>query len=182
MKKNYYLLTAGGVDKKGIVFKLSGILKENSFNIEDSSMLMLRGTFSVIMLLSHAKATRSKKFMAELKKFATEFDMTVDIKTISEKEMRPAPHTGETYMISISGADKPGIVNAMTAVIVEKGGNKIDLETKSSQKTTPPAYYMLLEVDMPKKDNAKKLEAALKKTGSRIGVHVSVNKAEKEIL
>jgi len=179
--KERYLLTAGGVDRKGIVFNLTGLLKNHNFNIEDSSMVMLRRTFSVIMLLSNEKG-RKKDFDKELKEFMAKNRMNVHLEKVAEREMAEYPGRGNTFMISISGADKPGIVNEMSGVIYRLGGNITGLETKSSEKTRPHAYYMFLEVDMPKKTGMKSLEKAFKDKGKKAGVHVSVNRVEKEIL
>jgi glycine cleavage system transcriptional repressor len=181
MKKRF-LLIAGGVDKKGIVYSLSSILKDHDFNIEDSSMIMLRRTFSVIMLLSCERGPDMPKFEKALAIFMKKNSMTIDLRQVSEREMREYRPPGETYMISISGADRPGIVREMTAVLYKSGANIIGLETKSSEKTKPHAYYMFLEVDLPRNRNAQKIEAALKKQGNRIGVHVTVNRVEKSIL
>lgn len=180
--KRRYLLVAGGVDKKGIVYSLSKILKEYEFNIEDSSMIMLRRTFSMIMLLSNEGRFNEAKFEKDLAVFMNKNTMTVDIREISEKEMKEYGPAGISWMISISGADKPGIVKTMTEILYKSGANIVGLETKSSEKVKPHAYYMFLEVDLPKSKNISKLETALKKAGKKIGVHVAVNRVENSVL
>lgn len=181
MKKRY-LLVSGGIDKKGIVLNLSKILKDYDFNVEDSSMIMLRRTFSMIMLLSNEGKFNEVKFEKDLAVFMNKNSMTVDIREVSEKEMREYKPAGESYMISISGADKPGIVKTMTEILYKNGANITGLETKSSEKVKPHAYYMFLEVDLPKNKNIVKLEAALKTAGKKIGVHVAVNRVENSVL
>jgi glycine cleavage system transcriptional repressor len=180
--KNRFLLIAGGIDRRGIVYSLTQVLKRHEFNIEDSSMVMLRRTFSVIMLLSHEGMYDLKKFDPEIAAFSKRSGMTLELKKISEKEMKEYGGEGKTYTISISGADKPGIVNSITSLLYKSGANIIDLETKSSEKVVPHAYYMFLEVDLQKKTDAKKLEAALVKLGKKLGVHVTFSGVEKAIL
>jgi len=185
MGKKYFLVTAGGVDKKGIVFNLTKILKKYGFNIEDSSMILLRHTFSVIVILSHNtnfSKTLLEKFHNELKIFMKNSGMTADIKSISSKDMQEYREEGMVYLLSISGADKPGIVNSVTGILYKNGVNIIDMETKSSQKTSPPAYYMFLEVDIPKRIKIDKLSRELKVAGKKIGVHISINKVESAVL
>lgn len=181
MKKRY-LLAAGGVDKKGIVYSLTKILKSYDFNIEDSSMMMLRRTFSMIMLLSNESNFNGVKFEKDLAVFMNKNSMTVDIREISEKEMKEYRPAGESWVVSISGADRPGIVNAVTGLLYKSGANITGLETKSSENVKPHAYYMFLEIDLPKGRNAAKLEAALEKLGKKIGVHTAVNRVEDNIL
>jgi len=182
MEKHYYLLTAGGVDSKGIVFDLTRLLTTFAFNIEDSSMVMLRRTFSVIVLLSREDPELPRVFDARLRRFGDKFGMSVDFRRITRKEMAEYDVKGKRYMISISGADRPGIVKSITEAIVKKGGNIIDLETKSSQRSTPPAYYMLLEVDVPARVKETAFRQALVRSGKRTGVHVSVTRVTDEIL
>ena len=175
-----FLLTAGGVDRKGIVFNLANVLKKNGFNIEDSSMVMMRRTFSVIMLLS-SKTRPSAGFQKELDIFMKKYKMAAGISEVTEKDMRE--YSGDNrYMISISGADKKGIVSAMTGVVYKFGGNITGLETKSSEKVKPHAYYMFIEADMPKKTGVKGMEAALAPAAKKLGVHVSVNRVESSAL
>jgi len=182
MSAKKFLLIAGGVDKKGIVYKLTKILKDYEFNIEDSSMVMLRRTFSIIMLLTNKSNIDEKKFNNDICKFMNENQMMIDLKIISDKEMMQYREEGNIYMISISGADKPGIVNKITEILFKNGVNIIDLETKSSEKVKPHAYYMHMEVDVPKKVNIKNLEKKLKDAGKKIGVFVNIYENEKEIL
>jgi len=182
MNKGYFLLTAGGVDRKGIVYNLSKILKKYKFNIEDSAMMMLRHTFSVIMLLSNTEKFEKAKLNKELGYFLKKSDMTGSIKSITEKEMIEYREEGNTYIISISGADRPGIVKTITEILYENKVNIIDLETKSSQKVEPNAYYMILEIDAPAGLDINVLEHKLKDAGEKIGVHVNVNKMESSIL
>ena len=182
MDKQFYLLTAGGVDSKGIVFELTKLLTAFSFNIEDSSMVMLRRTFSVIVLLSREDPRLPDPLNQRLRSFGDRFGMSVDFRRITRKEMQEYDGKGKRYMISISGADRPGIVRSITGAIVKKGGNIIDLETKSSQRTDPPAYYMLLEVDMPAKVSEVAFRQALVRSGKKIRVHVTVQRVVNEIL
>jgi glycine cleavage system transcriptional repressor len=106
----------------------------------------------------------------------------VDIRKVPEKEMKKYRPAGESYMISISGADKPGIVKTMTGILYKNGANITGLETRSSEKVKPHAYYMFLEVDLPDNKNIAKLESDLKKSGNKIGVYVAVNRMENNIL
>ncbi|MCX8094161.1 MAG: hypothetical protein N3E50_08355 [Candidatus Goldbacteria bacterium] len=180
MKKRY-LLVAGGIDRKGIVYNLTEILKQFNFNIEDSSMVMLRRTFSIIMLLTLYKKIDETEFQKKLCDFMNKYNMTLDIKEISEKEMKEYK-SNNVYIITLSGADKPGIVNIITDIILRHNGNIIGLETKSSENVRPHAYYMILEVDFSVKTKIKIFEKELKKVGEKIGVVVNINKIEKDIL
>jgi glycine cleavage system transcriptional repressor len=180
--KERLMLMAGGIDRKGVVFELTSILKKFKFNIEDSSMIMLRRTFSMIMLLSTDVKYGKKQFLDDISAFMKKSGMTVDIKVISEKEMAEPAAKADIYSVTISGADKSGIVNGITEAIFSNGGNITGLETKSSEKVKPHAYYMFLEVEIPSKPGIKKLDSALKAAAAKYKVHFSMTKVDKEIL
>lgn len=177
-----FLLLAGGIDKKGIVYKLTGILKKHKFNIEDSSMVMLRRTFSIIMLLTNKYKIDEKIFQKDICDFMNKNQMVVDIRMITENEMKEYREEGKIYLISISGADKIGIVNEITKFLFKNKVNIIDLETKSSEKVKPHAYFMHLEVDVPKEIDIKKIEKKLNDICKKIGINANINPVEKEIL
>ena len=181
MKKRHILI-AGGIDRKGIVFSMTGMLKKYGFNIEDSSMIMMRRTFSVIMLLSNSAGYSKTGFEKSIAAFRKKFNMAVDIKAVSEKQMKEYKCAGKRYMVSISGADRPGIVNEITGIIYKSGANIIGLETKSSEKTKPHAYYMFLEIDLPSPPDLKAFEKRLKSAAKKIGVHVTVSRVEDRVL
>jgi glycine cleavage system transcriptional repressor len=52
---NYYLLTAIGDDRPGIVAEISKFLYENDFNIENSSMAKLNNEFSMMLIVATDK-------------------------------------------------------------------------------------------------------------------------------
>ncbi len=177
-----FLLLAGGVDKKGIVYKLTEILKKYKFNIEDSSMVMLRRTFSIIMLLTNKNKINEKKFQKNICDFMNKNQMMVDIRLISKDEMKEYKEEGQIYMIFISGKDKIGIVNRITDILYKNKINIIDLETKSTERIIPHAYYMHLEVDIPKNVDINKLENKLKSICKKMGVNINLKPVAKEIL
>ena len=49
------------------------------------------------------------------------------------------------YLLSVHGADRPGIVSAVTAQVAAVGGNITDLTTR----LTGDLYVLLAEVDLP---------------------------------
>ena len=56
------------------------------------------------------------------------------------------PHNGgEPYLLSVHGADRLGIVAAVTRVVADAGGNITDLTTR----LVGPLYVLVAEVDLP---------------------------------
>lgn len=180
--KNRYMLIAGGVDRKGIVYGLTGWIKDMGFNIEDSSMVMLRKTFSMIMILSKDKPVKDVDFSGKAADFRKKTGMVIELMKINERDAAEPAQSGNSVIVSINGADKPGIVNAITGILFKAGANITDLETKSTEKVKPHVYYMFIEAALPMGYKVGKLEAGLKKAAKKLGVHVSVNRAETAVL
>ncbi len=84
---------------------------------------------------------------------------------------------GEPYVMTVHGADRLGIVAAVTRVVAEAGGNITDLTTR----LTGPLYVLIAEVDLPP-SAASSLEGELSRVADEIGVDVTLRRAESEIL
>jgi glycine cleavage system transcriptional repressor len=84
---------------------------------------------------------------------------------------------GEPYLVSVHGADRLGIVAAVTRVVAAAGGNITDLTTR----LTGPLYVLVAEVDLPP-GAAGDLAARLADVAGELGVDVTLRRAESEIL
>ena len=71
---------------------------------------------------------------------------------------------GEPYVLSVHGADRLGIVAAVTRVVADAGGNITDLTTR----LTGALYVLVAEVDLPP-GGADDLTARLAEVGRRAG-------------
>jgi glycine cleavage system transcriptional repressor len=85
--------------------------------------------------------------------------------------------TGEPYLVSVHGADRLGIVAAVTREVAGAGGNITDLTTR----LTGPLYVLVAEVDLPP-GGADGLAARLAETAHELGVDVTLRRADSEIL
>jgi glycine cleavage system transcriptional repressor len=84
---------------------------------------------------------------------------------------------GEPYLVSVHGADRLGIVAAVTRVVAEAGGNITDLTTR----LTGPLYVLIAEVDLPR-GTADDLAVRLAEAAGELGVEVTLRRAESDVL
>ena len=168
MQKNYYALTFFSDDKPGIVAQVSKILFEKGLNIEDSSSTLLRGFFSMILLVSSNKEVDIENLSEEFTKLS---GLKAGIKKIEKLTNKRAE---DTYIVSVYGGDKPGLVYAISNAFANKGINIIDLQTKVAGKEEKPVYIMVFEVTIPnniKDENwIDELSEISKETGTDINV------------
>jgi glycine cleavage system transcriptional repressor len=85
--------------------------------------------------------------------------------------------SGEPYLVSVHGADRLGIVAAVTRVVAIAGGNITDLTTR----LTGPLYVLIAEVEVPE-GGADQLAQQLAVAAAELGVDVTLRRAESEIL
>ena len=88
-------------------------------------------------------------------------------------------------MISVYGADHPGIVFRVSEVLAKEKVNIVDVHTHRTPTGTGKnrsLYLMLLDVEVPTKLSLDALDRRLQQLGKQLGVDVTVRSAEAEVL
>ena len=141
---NHFALTIVGRDRPGIVSQVTEILFNQGCNLADSSCSILGGQFTMILILGHPEFTSRESFGESFKPLE-DADLTVALRVLKPGgEIRPQIE-GDICMISVYGADKPGIVYHVAKVLSEKQVNITDLNTKLVGTKERPVYVMVLE-------------------------------------
>ncbi len=74
------VVTVMGVDRKGIIAKVSTCLSENSINILDINQTIMQDIFTMVMLVDLAEAeSKFAKVSAELSKLGQELGLEIRI-------------------------------------------------------------------------------------------------------
>ncbi len=168
-----YLLTAAGRDRPGLVAAVSKILFEEGCNLEDSAMTRLQGEFAILLILSGPTLTR--KLEKKLKGLGKKSGLTVGLKPLTLRESKPPQKTGDRVIISVYGADRPGIVHRVTAQLAETKVNLSDLSThRTEAKGKPSGYILYLEGEIPEGVTPAAIEQGLRRALKEMGVTVSV--------
>jgi glycine cleavage system transcriptional repressor len=104
-------------------------------------------------------------------------DLTVSVGPM--RETAPEHTQGEPWVISVYGADHPGIVARVSRLLADNDVNIADLATHVVAGPTP-VYVMVLEVTIP--GDAPPIEQALRTLAAELGVDVSMHPMEPETL
>lgn len=174
MPKPYYLLTAFGKDRPGIVAHVTRAVFQGGGNVEDASMTRLGGEFVMMLIVelpTLKAADRLQKFLQSLQK---KYGLAMNAKRIPETLARVRREPQATHMISIYGADRPGIVYRAAQSLADQGLNITDLHTKVLQKSGKPLYVMLLEVQIPSKAKAGAIQKTLERLGRSLKLSVTL--------
>ncbi len=178
MKK--YSLSAMGRDRPGIVAALAEPLYRHGCNIEDSSMTILEGEFSVILIMSIPHDVDPQSLGAEIREAAERVSLTIDIKEIPEGNTRAALPLSN-YIITLHGEDRTGIVYKTALLLAELNINITDLETKARHRkggAGKDLYLMVMEVYIPEEVEMAYLRRQLDSLSEDLGVKISLNPIE----
>jgi len=164
-------VTAIGRDRPGIVAAVTGALLDLGGNVEDSQMSILGGHFAVMLLVEVPDGTMRETVVERLGEVAHEHELeAISVAEVSDGGARPAP---PSHVLSVYGADRPGIVHSVSSALAEAGVNITDLETKLTGSGGTPVYVMVLEVALGGAAE-EDVEAALRLAGGDEGLEVTL--------
>ncbi|MDX6210646.1 MAG: glycine cleavage system transcriptional repressor [Frankiales bacterium] len=167
-------VTVIGVDRPGIIAAVTGALAEVGGNLEDSSMTILGGHFAMSLIVSVEAGEDAVRAALEpvtgaLGLAAFVGEVTLELGHTS---------TGSPYVVSVHGADRPGIVSRVMGVIASYGGNVSDLTTR----LTGDLYVVVADVEVPLEVDLDALRASLDGAAEELGVEVTVRAADPDLL
>jgi glycine cleavage system transcriptional repressor len=177
-----FSLSALGTDRPGIVAAVSGALGDAGCNLEDSTMTILQGHFAILLVVSASEETTGASLESALEPVSETFDLVIAVRKIEEATQDVPERSGtDALSISIHGADRPGIVHAISGALADAGGNVVDLSTQLVGETEKPVYVMTLRAIVPPKDSDR-VAVAVKTTADALGVHCTVREDESDLL
>ncbi|MEA2349696.1 MAG: glycine cleavage system transcriptional repressor [Thermoleophilaceae bacterium] len=178
----HFALSAVGRDRPGIVAAVTEVLLSHALNIEDSQATILRGHFTMMLVVAASADADVDALRSGLD--AVRDRLELEALTLSElAEVDPASEPAASHMVTVYGADHPGIVHAATAALAERGVDVTDLTTKLADEDGGAALYaLMMEVALPAGGDEAELTGALERVGAEQGVEVSVRPLEPDAL
>ncbi len=181
-----WIVTALGKDQHGIVAGVTKALYQAGCNLEDSAMTRLEGEFTVMLIFSSRVKTTAERLQKAFAPVARKLKLVVHIKPLSRTETSKPRSQGKPYLISVYGADRPGIVYRIADSMAKAHINITDVEThrsaKGAGKRQPSLYMMLLEVEVSPRVSLAALTRKLKQLGRSLRVEINVRPTVPEIL
>ena len=169
-----HAITVIGHDRPGIIAETTAALAGLGLNLEDSTMTLLRGHFAM-MLISAGDLTAPEVEQA-LASLAADGSLMVSVREVPEEaEHEPV---GASYVLTVHGGDRPGIVSAVATEVAKVGGNITDLTTRLAGEL----YLLVAEVDLPGGVDVATLRSALEGVASGLGVGVTLREVESDDL
>ena len=139
-KPRWYMLTVVGRDRPGIVARLSHALYEGGCNLGEASMLYLGGNFTIMLMVQFQDGSR--ELTALVAPVCESLGLHLHIDRI---EGALHHHPVPDVRITVSGADRAGIVAQVTGALAEAGLNILNLESAVAGSEAEPLYIMHIE-------------------------------------
>jgi glycine cleavage system transcriptional repressor len=169
-----FAITVIGHDRPGIIADVSEILAGLGLNLTDSTMTRLRGHFAMALICAGAPAAADIE--AALGALTADGSLVATVRTVSQEPETAA--AGGHHILTVHGADRLGIVAAVTRTVAEQGGNITDLTTRLAG----TLYLLVAEVDLPAGADLAGLRDRLAAVGATLGVDVSLRPADADLL
>jgi glycine cleavage system transcriptional repressor len=170
---SHFALTIIGRDRAGIVSDVTSILYQLGCNIADSSCSILGGQFSMILIISHPELSDQKN-LGDAFAALEEKGLSVFLRTLKPGGEEHPDLQGEICMISVYGADKPGIVYRVAKELGERQINITDLNTKLIGSKDTPVYVMMIEAILTQGVEIEDVEDWMTKLKDEMKVDISV--------
>ena len=171
-------LSALGQDRPGIVAAVTAALLRHALNIEDSQMTILRGHFTMVLVVSGSDSLDVAELRRDLEDVARELGL--EALSLAEVAEAGGAHPEPTHIITVYGADHPGIVHAAARAVADGGGNITDLNTRLTEEGGSALYVLMMEVAAPTRVDA--LREALAAVRRAEGVEVTLRELEHDEL
>ena len=168
------VITAVGRDGPGIIAALAGAVFELGGNLDDASMTRLHGAFAAMVAARLPPGTSEEDAREALRPLALDMGLMVTVQAVPDAHAETPPDT----LLTVYGADRPGIVYRVAAALAELGVNITDMDTRLTGTPDAPVYVMLLEAVV----GAVDLAAATTVLAATLGVEISTQALDSEAL
>lgn len=170
-------VTAVGADRPGIVASITQALLDLGGNLADCRAALLRGSFAIVVVAALPDGVSDDDLRAALAASSGDLGLGVWV----GPAQAPSPHPeGERCVISVYGADHPGIVAAVSRSLADADVNIVDLSSRVVG--DPPIYVLGLEVELPAGMSPSALTARLDPVARAQGVELAVEAEADEVL
>jgi glycine cleavage system transcriptional repressor len=182
----HFALAAVGRDRPGIVAAVTGVLLGHTVNIEDSQATILRGHFTMMLVVATADDADEAALRSDLD--GVRERLGLEALVLSElEELDPAGRAAPSHIVTLYGADHPGIVHAATDALAEREVDVTDMTTRlagegGSEGRGEPLYALIMELALPAGADAEELREALRQVGADQGVEVSLRPLDTDAL
>ncbi len=134
------MLTLVGRDQSGIVARITSALYQTGAQLGEASMMRLGGNFTIMLMVKSEHTI--EQLNQSIGAVVQDMGLTSSFQAI---EASLHQHEIPDSIITVYGADRPGIVAKATTSLLEAGYNITDLDSDVAGSEAEPIYIMQIE-------------------------------------
>jgi len=165
-----YVLNVVAEDRPGIVAATSGAVVRMGGNIEACSQTVVRGYFTLIMIVCLPADIEVSAIRSALVDVGSKGGFDVVVRPIHGVALPAMPSESENFIITAFGEDRPGTIFRFTSYLSDKGINIVDLYGDRAD----DRFVLISQVQIPPQWNLEMLQADLEHMGAELGFTVQV--------
>jgi glycine cleavage system transcriptional repressor len=173
--RRWFVMSAIGGDRPGIVADLAELIYDCDCNLEDSRMTRLGSEFAVLLLASGQGADVEEKLAAGCKRLEWEKRLTVFLRRV-DGPLAASP-AGRELVCTVTGIDKAGIVARVARTVAAHGLSVRDLrsDVRHASNAGTPVYTLRLAMDAPPSVDVDRLRTDLEQAAAELGLELSLD-------
>ncbi len=157
-KLQRYAISVMYHDQVGIVADVSDAIRRLNGNLLDVSQTVLQEYFTMILLVDFSYETSKQAILDALHAIPSLGDACFGVLPCPEDHVITTPMSREdTYVLTASGPDHPGLVATVAAYLKERGINIVDLSSRNHR----GSYTMIWQIQIPKDLDVRKLQNSM---------------------
>jgi glycine cleavage system transcriptional repressor len=174
--KRWFVLSAIGSDRPGLVAEIAQLIYDCGANLEDSRMTILGSDFAVILLCSASGSDVADRIAVGAKRLERDHGLTILLRSLAGRARPPVPAPGtRLYRVEATGEDRAGIVASLCRVLADRGVNIAELTTRSRPGPGgSPHYDLAILAEVPETLEARALREALEREADRLVIDVAL--------
>lgn len=179
-----FAVTAIGRDRPGIVAAITGALLDAGGNVDDSQMSILHGHFAVMLIADLPADGVESPVLTGLRETLDRVGRELDLGGITISPVSGLDRgAGPTHLLTVYGADRPGIVHETARLLADLGINITDLRTRRTGDRESPLYTLMVEIALPEAAGIEdRLAAGLSGLSASGPVETRLSELETELL
>jgi glycine cleavage system transcriptional repressor len=174
--RRWFILSAIGRDRPGLVAELASLVLECNSNLEDSRMTILGSDCAVILLCASSDAGAGDARAVGSKRLERDHGLTILLRHLEDGPRSAIPAPGQRlYRVEAAGEDRAGIVAGICRVLAERSVNIVELASRSRPGPGgSPLYEMSLRVEVPESADVRALREALEAQADQLVIDVAL--------
>ncbi len=146
-------------DRVGIVAEVSAAVAKLGGNLLDVSQTVLGGYFSMILLGDFPEKITQQDIQKALEDIAALKGACFGVLPVfGSTETPETTEDDDTYILTASGHDQPGLVAKLSAYLKERNINIVDLSSRNHH----GEYTMIWQIKIPSELDVQKLQKSIK--------------------